>query len=136
MGLPVSTLILGTATQATKKAAETEAYFNALVTLQNMGITREWMQELREKRDYENPDLAPYFASIVDRMRSEGIVKTEFNDIHVKGKIGGLTTGKYVQLIGFDEQGRKRVLAMTAEPVENVLFGKQSVLTDYSSYAQ
>lgn len=136
MGFPISTLVLGTATQPTKKAAETEAYFNALVTLQNMGITREWMQELREKRDYENPDLAPYFASIVDRMRSEGIVKTEFNDIHVKGKIGGLTTGKYVQLIGIDEQGNKRVLAMTAEPVENVLFGKQSVLTDYASYSQ
>ena len=128
--------VLGKSTQPTKKAAGTEAYFNALVTLQNMGITREWMQQLREKRDYENPDLAPYFVAIADRMRSENIVKVEFNDIHVKGKIGGLTTGKFVQLIGTDEQGRKRVLAMTAEPVENVLFGKQSVLKDYGSYIQ
>jgi len=85
-----------------------------------MGITEEWIKQVCE-RESENPDLASYIASVHDRLKSEGYEKFDLIEF------GGETTGKYIQMIGIDKEDKKKILAMTEEPVESTILGKQFI---------
>lgn len=135
-GVPIISPVIAEAVQSSKKKASKEAYILAVQNLEKMGITEEWVQEVRRIRDLQNPDLAPYIAAIADRLKSEGYLDFKLIDYHIQKKRGGKTTGKYIQLIGIDKDGNKKVLAMTEDPVESPILGKQMVLQDYATYNQ
>lgn len=136
-GISVTSQIVATAIESTKKKASDAAYVLAVRNLENMGITKEWVSQLRETRERENPELVPYIAAIQPRLEKEGFVKFQLTDYHVKGKPGANSvTGKFVQLIGEDAAGGKKVLAMTPESVESAIVGRQIVLSDYARYEQ
>jgi dsRNA-specific ribonuclease len=132
-GIKVTSPIVARYTDVSKKRASDNAYILAVSNLAKMGITEEWVNEIRGRKDLDNPELIPYINSAMERLREEGFDRFYFEEHHVKGKIGGLTTSKYVQMIGVNKEGRKEILTMT-DPIDNVLEGKKQLLSSYASY--
>ena len=132
MGIKVTSPVIGEAKETTKKKASNNAYLMALETLDNMGLTYNWIRQVREQRQLENPELESYFPLLEEKMAKEGLVNFYFREERAKSKVGGDSSGVYVQLIGENESGKKKVLAMTEEPVESSLEGKQQVLAQWT----
>lgn len=136
MGVDIQSKVLAESVQTTKKKASDDAYAKAIRNLQKIGITEEWVKEFRNKRDFDNADLQTYVEAANKRLFEEGYVRFYFEEIRGKDKIGGDVTGKYIQMIGVDLNGKKKVLAMSEEALESTLLGKQMVLSDYANYIQ
>lgn len=132
LGVPVTTPIIARETDTTKKKASVEAYKSAVRNLERLGITDEWVQQVKGQRDLNNPELSSYVAGVQNRLLQEGYERFYFNEYHVKSTVPGVKTRKYVQMIGVTPKGRKDILTMTREPVENLLEGKKQVLSDYA----
>ena len=124
--------VIAHAIEYTKKTASDVAYRQAVKYLDSIGLTKEFLEEVKRFREMENPEIKPYIALVQDRLKLDCIEYFYFTEHHVKGK--GQTTGKYVQMIGVGKDGKKRVLKMTTEPTEVVLEGKKDILTRYANY--
>ena len=133
LGINITSPIIAKATGPTKKTASIEAYRLAVQNLTALGVTKDWIKMVNKSKELENPDLLSYIKNVQSRLNSEGYVRFYFNEHHVKGKTG-ITTGKYIQMIGVKEDGHKEILASTPEPVESVILGKQQVLQKYANY--
>lgn len=132
VGIPISTPIIAMETDTTKTKASIKAYLEAVKTLNKLGINKEYVAEVKRQRDLNNPELANLFAAVRNKILQEGYTDYYLNEYHSKSKIPGRKTTKYVQLVGIDKEGRKTILAMTEEPVDDVLEGKKQVLREYS----
>ena len=132
IGIPISTPIIARETDTTKTKASVKAYLEAVKSLDKLGINKEYVAEVKRKRDLDNPELSSLFAAVRNKIIKEGYKDYYLNEYHVKSKIPGQKTAKYVQLVAIDSNGRKSILAMTDTPVADVLEGKKQVLIQYS----
>ena len=130
LGVTLQTDILAQFTANTKKLASDQAYKIALNNLTRLNITKEWVKEVKERRELESPELAPYVPAAMKRLKEEGYVKFEWAQEHMKSL--NKATNKFVQLIGVRADGRKAVLLMNTEPTKDVIEAKQIVLSHYA----
>jgi len=112
-----------------KKVASDNAYYNALLKLRNMGITEEWIEQIRARKLAENPTLAPLFQRAYAKMRNDrrGITDIYFKTSQTRAQ------GKQMQLIGLTKEETQVVLAETARPVVKAIDGQVELLTSYAS---
>lgn len=123
-GIPLPAVI-SSSEGSTKKVAGDNAYSQALTYLQSRGITQEWADAQRGRREFNNPELSPYYPNAISRLRSEG-----FSDMYFKTpKIR--TGGCNVQLIGVRPDRSLEVLASITEC--SPLSGKREALRLYAS---
>ena len=134
LGINVTSPILAQAVDKTKKMASIAAYKMALNNITEMGITKEFIENFVRSKDLQMKELIPYINAIQERLKLENFADFYLSEHHMKGKVGGASTSKYILLIGVRPDGEKKVLAMTKEAVESVLLGKQEVLTAYANY--
>lgn len=119
--------LLGEETARTEKMAAAGAFENALITLRNYGVTRQWVYSEKEKKEFGHPSYTPYLGAARDRLRKEGYLTMKF----MLPKSGAGQTSCVVQLIGFLENGRKKVLESINACDQNA--GKLAVLKRYAT---
>lgn len=135
IGKTLKSNVIGRVTDNTKKIAEKKAYDMALQNLNNLGVTDEFLKNFKMSKDLQNIELKSYIDLIQNRLKLERYVNFYLTEHHVGSKPGMTQkTSKYIQLIGVDQNGRKEILSMTAEPVADVLQGKKYVLQKYANY--
>ena len=134
IGIALENNILVTSTENTKKYAEVIAYRLAVRRLEDLGLTDQFLAKFKRSKDLTTQELIPYIEAIKPRLAEEGYVEFYLTEHHVKARPGmKQKTAKYIQLIGVKDDGRKEVLSMTADPVEDVLEGKNFVLEMYAT---
>ena len=133
LGINVTSPIVAQATDKTKKMASIAAYRMAINNINEMGITKEFIEEYVRSKDLQMAELTPYINAIQDRLKLEGFESFYLSEHHMKGKLG-VATSKMIQLIGVKPGGEKKVLAMTPNAVDSVILGKQEVLKAYANY--
>ena len=133
LGINIRNPILARTVAKTKKMASISSYKMALNTLNELGVTSEFVEQVVSARDTTSTELLPYINSIQTRLKLEGFSNYTLTEIHKKGREGAKSS-KYFQLIGVRPDGQKKVLAMTQEPVVSALEGKKIVLSSYANY--
>lgn len=118
--------LIGRGTGASKKAAETEAYGEALGILTEQGVTPEWMEEQKEILAFNRPEYLPYLATARARLQREGYVRMTFSNLPSTNS----TKECVIQLIGYTEDGTAGVLA-TSETCD-LRTGRIEVLRRYA----
>lgn len=103
-----------------------EAYKQALETLTAHGVTRDFVEDLRNKREFDKPYLAPYYDKALARAKKAGYVKLKF--VTPKGTLG--KDQALVQLFGIDSEDIDTRLASIS--VADVEEGKKILLERYS----
>lgn len=122
--------VIGHATASTKKEAEFVAYNQALTFLENQGITTEWAETEKQRRDFEQPEVSKYFEAAGERAVSEGFQYMYFftprKTVTPKGAV--------VQLVGVRANGKHEVLAYTyaLERENSYLLAKALVVKLYA----
>ena len=133
LGIDIKTPILARTVAKTKKMAGISAYKIALHTLNELGVTPEFIEQVVNARDTTNIELKPYVDAIQTRLKLEGFSSYTLTEIYKKGREGSKGS-KYLQLIGVRSTGEKKVLATTPDAVVTALEGKKFVLSSYANY--
>jgi dsRNA-specific ribonuclease len=133
LGINIKTPVLARTVAKTKKMAGISAYKMALNTLNEIGVTPEFIEQIVNARDTTNAELLPYINAIQTRLKLEGFSTYTLTEIYKKGREGSKGS-KYLQLIGIRPDGEKKVLATTFDAVVTALEGKKIVLSLYSNY--
>ena len=125
--------VVGSATDYTKKMAGKTAYQRALAYLTDLGLTREYIAEVKRSRNITEINLLkPHIEAIQERLKEEGYETFDFIEHHV-GTSGAGRKNIFVQLIGKKPDGYRKILATTYNPVESVVSGKVDLLKEYAS---
>ena len=103
-----------------------DAYKQALETLNSQGVTRDFVEDLRYKRDFDKPYLRPFYDKALTRAKKAGYVKLKF--VTPKGTLG--KTQSIVQLFGIDKADIDTRLGSISVP--DVEDGKKLLLQRYS----
>jgi dsRNA-specific ribonuclease len=118
--------VLGFAVGHDKNVALPQAYEAARETMDEIGLTREWLNSEKQRREFNKPYLAPYYPAALSRAKSEGYVALKFS--MPKGTVGEATS--IVQLYGTDTSDSDvRLGSLSTHDVEE---GKQILLQDYA----
>ena len=133
LGINIKNPILARNVAKTKKMAGISAYKMALNTLNEIGVTPEFIERVVNARDTTNAELKPYIDAIQTRLKLEGFSSYTLTEIYKKGREGSKGS-KYLQLIGVRSTGEKKVLATTPDAVVTALEGKKFVLSAYANY--
>lgn len=125
----VSPIIAEVYSTTSKKMASDDAYRAALLKLRNMGITEEWVEQIKARKLAANPILAPLFQKAYARMRNDrrGITDIYFKTVQTRAQ------GKQMQLIGLTKDEKQVILAETARPVVKAIDGQAELLASYAS---
>lgn len=133
LGIDIKSPVLARTVAKTKKMAGISAYKMALNTLNEIGVTPEFIEQIVNARDTTNSELLPYINAIQTRLKLEGFSSYTLTEIYKKGREGSKGS-KYLQLIGVRPTGDKKVLATTPDAVVTALEGKKFVLSSYANY--
>ena len=90
-----------------KRAAENNAYSEALSILREKGMTPEWIEQQRSIFAFDRPEYQPYLPTARARLEREGFTKMTFST-----PVSTTTTRQcVVQLIGHRPNGTQQILA-------------------------
>lgn len=111
----------------TKRAAENNAYAEALALLREKGMTPDWIEQQRAIFAFDRPEYQPYLPTARARLEREGFTKMTFST-----PVSTTTTRQcVVQLIGHRPNGTQQILA-TVEACDQRA-GRVEVLRIYAS---
>ena len=103
-----------------------DAYKQALETLISHGITRDFVEDLRNRREFDKPYLAPYYDKALTRAKKAGYIKLKF--VTPKGTLG--KDQALVQLFAIDaEDIDTRIASISVSDIEE---GKKILLERYA----
>lgn len=124
-GLNLNSDIMVTQQASTKKLAMSLAYPKVLELLNSIGITDEYVEAYKYKNEFQDPEVAIYYPTAVQRLTKEG-----YSDMYFKlPRIGN--KGCYVQLIGVLPDGRLNVIqTVTTSSIQE---GKREAVRRYAS---
>ena len=125
-GRNVTSSVLAMTQGNTKKVASDAVYRLALENLRKLGITEEMVDEIRKRKDLENPIFSNLIPQVDQKAKKMG-----FTSFYLKKpKHQQSQEGTYVQLIGVKPDGTLEVLAMT-DGYREESEGKKEVLEKY-----
>ena len=127
-GRNVTSVVLASTQGNTKKVASDSVYRLALENLRKLGISEEMVDEIRARKDMENPMFSNLIPQVQDKTKKMG-----YSSFYLKKpKHQQSQEGTYIQLIGTKQNGTLEVLAMT-DGYREESEGKKEVLEKYLS---
>ncbi len=110
-----------------KTGAATVAYSKALETLEDNGITPEWIEKTREILMFDKPEYNPYIGKARARLAREGFDRMTFS----QPASTSTTNRQVVQLIGIRPNGSQAILATVTDSTNSKL-GRIEALRRYA----
>jgi hypothetical protein len=118
---------LGFAIAGTKTGAAAAAYDKALQELFRVGMTHEWVQRQKDRRELANPIIRDLVEPAQQLLQRRGLVRMRF----VTPRTSVSSRNATVQLIGVNPEGGESLLASTTVPLDNMMEGKRQVLEKF-----